>query len=211
MVTPAESNDQLGITPTYIPLIAVDCLEQQCILLANSACYPGAEYPYFKLSTSRTSLALATAFPRPSGRPLHRCCPHPISVIDSATVGLLTCLPHSHPQSVVFSSILKPASCKANAVATKPVDPISKVRLAPESADLISKVPAPYHAYLDVFSKIKATTLPPQCSYDHKIDWKMVLRPPFSPIYSLSEVEQLEWQVGPQPPTLLPIMRAGWS
>ena len=126
MVTPAESNDQLGITPTYIPLIAVDCLEQQCIPLANSARYPGAEYPYFDLSTSRTSLALATAFPRPSGRPLRRRRPHPISVIDSATVGLLTRLPRSHPQSVVFSGVLKPASCKANAVAAKPVTPFRK-------------------------------------------------------------------------------------
>ena len=115
----------------------------------------------------------------------------PISVINSAAVGLLSRLPRSHPQSVVFSGILKPASCKANAVAAEPVDPHFESTLAAENADLISKVPAPYHAYLDVFSKIKATTLPPRRPYDHKIDLEDGTTPPFGPIYSLSEVEQL--------------------
>ena len=60
--------------------------------------------------------------------------------------------------------------------------------LAAKNADIISKVPAPYHAYLDVFSKIKAMTLPLRCTYDHKINLEDGSSPPFSPIYLLSEV-----------------------
>ncbi len=56
---------------------------------------------------------------------------------------------------------------------------------------LCQSVLATYHEYLDVFSKSKGTTLPPCRTYDHKIKLENDATPPFGPIYSLSEVEQL--------------------
>ena len=63
--------------------------------------------------------------------------------------------------------------------------------LAAEFAALQPQVPIDYHDYLDVFSKRKGTTLPPRRSHDHHIHLDDNTTPPFSPIYSLSEVEQL--------------------
>ena len=114
-----------------------------------------------------------------------------ISVIGAPAARLLQRLPHSHPQSILFSSIIRPASLKANAVSTNPADPHFKDSLASESAEITSKVPSPYHEFADVFSKIRATTLPPRRPYDHQIELEDGTSLPFGPIYSLSEVEQL--------------------
>ena len=104
---------------------------------------------------------------------------------------ILLQLPISHPQSILFSSIIKPTTLKANAVSTKHTNPHFESSLTSESADIASKVPSTYHEFADVFSKIKVTTLLPHCPYNHQIEIEDSTSLPFSPIYSLSKVEQL--------------------
>ena len=58
-----------------------------------------------------------------------------------------------------------------------------------EAPDL-SNVPSKYHKFADVFSKTKAETLPPHCSYDLKINLEESAQPLVGPIYSLSASEQ---------------------
>ena len=60
-----------------------------------------------------------------------------------------------------------------------------------ELEELRPNVPSKYQDYLHVFSKRQGTTLPPRRAYDHKIETDPGATPPFGPIYSLSEVEQL--------------------
>ena len=52
------------------------------------------------------------------------------------------------------------------------------------------KLPSEYHDYSDIFSKTKAEALPPHRSYDHAINLVPDSKPPFGPIYRLSEVEE---------------------
>ncbi|MBW0574829.1 hypothetical protein O181_114544 [Austropuccinia psidii MF-1] len=59
----------------------------------------------------------------------------------------------------------------------------------PEEIKTVMKVvPSAYHRYLDVFSKVKAETLPPHCACDHHIELEGSL-PPVGVIYSLSKQE----------------------
>ena len=58
-----------------------------------------------------------------------------------------------------------------------------------ETPDL-SNIPSKYHEFADVFSKTKAKTLPPHCSYDLKINLEEGTQPLVSPIYSLLVSEQ---------------------
>jgi len=58
-----------------------------------------------------------------------------------------------------------------------------------ETPDL-SNVPSEYHKFADVFSKTKAETLPPHCSYDLKINLEEGAQPLVGPIYSLLASEQ---------------------
>jgi len=50
-------------------------------------------------------------------------------------------------------------------------------------------VPPEYRDYADVFSKAKASELPPHCDYDLKIDLEEGTSPPLGTLYSLSPVE----------------------
>jgi len=50
-------------------------------------------------------------------------------------------------------------------------------------------VPPEYHDYADMFSKAKASELPPHCNYDLKIDLEEGTSPPLGTLYSLSLVE----------------------
>jgi len=50
-------------------------------------------------------------------------------------------------------------------------------------------VPPEYRDYTDVFSKVKASELPPHCNYDLKIDLEEGTSPPLGTLYSLSPVE----------------------
>ena len=52
-----------------------------------------------------------------------------------------------------------------------------------------SNVPEKYSQFYEVFSKEKANTLPPHRPYDHKIILQEGKKPPFGPIYSLSQTE----------------------
>jgi len=58
-----------------------------------------------------------------------------------------------------------------------------------ETSDL-SNIPSKYHKFADVFSKTKAETLPPHCSYNLKINLEESAQPLISPIYSLLASEQ---------------------
>ncbi|MBW0556617.1 hypothetical protein O181_096332 [Austropuccinia psidii MF-1] len=59
----------------------------------------------------------------------------------------------------------------------------------PEEVETMLKCfPSGYHQYLDVFSKVKAETLPPHCACDHHIELEGSL-PPVGVIYSLSNQE----------------------
>ncbi|CAG8629831.1 4306_t:CDS:2, partial [Acaulospora colombiana] len=61
-----------------------------------------------------------------------------------------------------------------------------------EEYDHLRKViPVGYHDFLDVFSKKKSDVLPEHTRFDHKIELEDGTTPPFGPIYSLSEVEQV--------------------
>ena len=58
-----------------------------------------------------------------------------------------------------------------------------------ETPDL-SNVPSKYHKFANVFSKTKAETLSPYCSYDLKINLEEGAQPLVGPIYSLSASEK---------------------
>ncbi|CEP16232.1 hypothetical protein [Parasitella parasitica] len=64
----------------------------------------------------------------------------------------------------------------------------SKEQLA-EDEEIFKKLPAKYHDFKDVFSKIEADKLPPHRPYDHKIPLKPNTEVPFGPIYNLSKIE----------------------
>jgi hypothetical protein len=51
-------------------------------------------------------------------------------------------------------------------------------------------LPTKLHDFADVFSKIKASVLPPHRPYDIKIELEPGKSPPFGPLYSLSRDEQ---------------------
>ena len=53
----------------------------------------------------------------------------------------------------------------------------------------LSAIPPEYHDYADVFSKVKASELPPHRKYDLKINLEEGTSPPLGTIYSLSLVE----------------------
>ena len=53
----------------------------------------------------------------------------------------------------------------------------------------LSSVPLEYHDYVDVFSKVKASELPPHHDYDLKIDLEEGTSPPLGTLYSLSLVK----------------------
>ena len=53
----------------------------------------------------------------------------------------------------------------------------------------LSAIPPEYQNYADIFSKAKASELPPHCKYDLKIDLEEGTFPPLGTIYSLSLVE----------------------
>ncbi|MBW0551124.1 hypothetical protein O181_090839 [Austropuccinia psidii MF-1] len=59
---------------------------------------------------------------------------------------------------------------------------------AEEIETVLKVVPPAYQQYLDVFCKVKAEKLPPQCAFDHHIKLEGLLTP-VSVIYSLSNKE----------------------
>ena len=61
----------------------------------------------------------------------------------------------------------------------------SSVKATPD----LSAIPPEYHDYADIFSKAKASELPPHRKYDLKIDLEEGTSPPLGTIYSLSPVE----------------------
>ncbi|CEP10366.1 hypothetical protein, partial, partial [Parasitella parasitica] len=66
--------------------------------------------------------------------------------------------------------------------------PITEAQKA-EDTEILSKLPAKYHSFKDVFSKIEADKLPPHRPYDHTIPLKPNTEVPYGPLYNLSKVE----------------------
>ena len=109
----------------------------------------------------------------------------PVSFISEPAIRLLSRLPPSHNSSILLSGFINSSTTPARSASAQ-LDPSHH-----EYDALAKAVPDIYVDYLDVFSKSKGTTLPPRRSYDHKIELDDGMTPPFGPIYSLSEVEQL--------------------
>lgn len=79
--------------------------------------------------------------------------------------------------------------------------PLMENSVCPSPADLpqvpgtcgpTTTIPEPYQDLAEVFSKAKADVLPAHSSYDHAIDLEPGCKPPWGPIYNLSEPEQRE-------------------
>ena len=114
-----------------------------------------------------------------------------VLVINAYAVGLLSRLLHCHPSSIICSGFIWPSSTSTRAADVTFDSAPSDPTLAAELDELCPKVPKHYQDHVYAFSKRKGTTLPPHHSYDHKIETDEGMSPPYRPIYSLSEVEQL--------------------
>ena len=153
--------------------------------------------PHPELSEPTESLALPVpslmllSDPSPSDKLQATTASISISFVKASALGLLSCLPPSHPQAILCMGIIEPPTCNTCSALPEPdmldLDPV----LASEYTSLHPQIPKPLHPYLDAFSKQKAITLLPCCPYDHSIDLEDGTSPPFGPIYSLSKVEQL--------------------
>jgi hypothetical protein len=115
----------------------------------------------------------------------------PVSFISSCAINIMARLAKSHLSSIVSAGVIRSTTCYTRASNTAPDSSSSDPALHAELEELRPHLPSKYQPYTDVFSKRKGTTLPPRRPYDHKIDIELDTTPPFSPIYSLSEVEQL--------------------
>ena len=122
-----------------------------------------------------------------------------VSFVSTSALGFLSRLPRSHPQSILCSGIIKPPTCNTRLAVPEPESLGLDPALASEYDSLRSQIPEAYHQYLDVFSKRKAVALPPRHLYNHTIAIEDGTTPPFGPIYSLSEVEQLQGMDSPWP------------
>ncbi|KIK15996.1 hypothetical protein PISMIDRAFT_16095 [Pisolithus microcarpus 441] len=111
--------------------------------------------------------------PPPSSKALDSPPPLHISLIGAAAYAHACAL----PGSVQFSLHLHPDDVKLHASSVPPSPPD------------VSLVPADYHEFADIFSKAKATELPPHRGFDLKIDIKEGASPPIGMIYSLSPPE----------------------
>lgn len=86
------------------------------------------------------------------------------------------------------SEVIRIAECpKPHYVASTSSSPPNEPLTA--TKEDYSNVPDKYSKFYEVFSKKKANTLPPHRPYDHQIILQDGKKPPFGPIYSLSQVE----------------------
>jgi hypothetical protein len=97
----------------------------------------------------------------------------PIAIINAAAFALACRL----EGSVQFSLQLRPKESKLRSTSIVP-DPVN-----------LSDIPPEYHEFADVFSKAKASQLPPHREHDLKIDLEEGTSPPLGTLYSLSVTE----------------------
>ncbi|KIN98911.1 hypothetical protein M404DRAFT_30879 [Pisolithus tinctorius Marx 270] len=129
-------------------------------------------------ATSALDLTPSTPFAAPTAPLTDSPCSAPlVSLINAAAYFRACALPGSRQ----FHLQLSTDDVKLCASSTSSLPP-----------DL-SLVPPEYHEFANVFSKDKATELPPHCSFDLKIDLEEGASPPIGMIYSLSlpELEAL--------------------
>ena len=201
LLTPLDRSASLVLGYTWLirhnP--SIDWIERKITFLTTVAESPTVDPP--RSTPRRASLEQSTSAPlppsagSPSASPSLDSTPTaslraaaakiPVSFISEPALRLLSRLPPSHHSSILYSGFINSSSVPARAASTR-LDSSHH-----EYEELHQAVPTAYHDYLDVFSKSKGTTLPPRRSYDHKIDLEDGTTPPFGPIYSLSEVEQL--------------------
>jgi len=82
-----------------------------------------------------------------------------------------------------------PLSLDQSVLAHPKVRIIGYVSAASSTNDLLELVPEEFHKFLDIMGKEAADVLPKDSSYDHEILLKEGEKPPWGPIYPLSEVE----------------------
>jgi hypothetical protein len=71
---------------------------------------------------------------------------------------------------------------------------LMKIGIDIENAEMVmtddgGRIPAQYQDFVEVFSKVKAETLPPHRPTDHAIDLEPGYKLPYGRIYNLSEFE----------------------
>jgi hypothetical protein len=101
-------------------------------------------------------------------------CPS-ISLINAAAFMRASRLPGSQSYAFDLHSDLNPSATASSA--------------RPEESIDLSSVPEDYHEFADVFSKVRADTLPPHRPFDLKITLDEGASPPVGTIYSLSQTE----------------------
>ena len=107
------------------------------------------------------------------------------------SVDVLVCIPPhvSLVNAVVFARACKLEGSVKYQLQLRPSGEV-KGRLSSTSpAPDLSSVPPEYHDYTDVFSKAKASELPPHRDYDLKIDLEEGTSPTLGTLYSLSPVK----------------------
>jgi hypothetical protein len=111
-----------------------------------------------------------------------------------------TC-PGSKAFAIPLRHVLSDLTANATIQPTRPDNPVpipfAELPLSlPDPPDYVKDlrniVPPQYHDLLQAFSKTRADTLPPHRPYDHAIDLEPGTKPPFGPLYSLSEPELKE-------------------
>lgn len=160
-------------------------------ILSPPRAFPELSVPSSNTASAGSHNASLPPEPAPSAELRAAAARIPISFIRASALTFCKRLPRSHPQSVVLSGIIEPDRCTARAAVPAPDSEHVDAALADEFDELRPWIPREFHDYLDVFSKRKGTTLPPRRQHDHHIDLLDDSTPPFGPIYSLSEVEQL--------------------
>ena len=137
-----------------------------------SFCSSGQNIPAPPSSSLQPSDLPPLATPTPSDTPLSfsQCKAPPITIISAPAFALACHL----EGSIQFSLQIHPQESDLCSAST-----------TSDNSDL-SRIPADYHNFADVFSKSKADTLAPYREHDLKIDLEEGASPPIGTTYSLS-------------------------
>ena len=112
------------------------------------------------------------------------------SSLPKQTSATTPAIPHiSMIGAAAFMRAVRLPGSNAFTLNTTPTHTVSAAASASAEPIDLSNVPSVYHEFADVFSKVKADTLPPHRSFDLKISLEDGSLPPYGPIYSLSQTE----------------------
>jgi hypothetical protein len=159
---------------------------------ASSSALPSAAIPDVPLVTSTPSASSA-----PLNTPLSSSSSsfNSFSSSSAKSASVSDDTEHSAPPSVSFinaaayARLARVADNQFFTISVSNADSAKAFGAAVEPVDL-SKIPEEYHEFQDIFSKSKASTLPPHRPYDLKIDLEDGASPPLGRMYALSEIEK---------------------